>query len=156
MEGFSRAKKAFRVNICQKMYYSIASFFYQPKRLSQIRFHNKFMRVKQAVEPDLILWQNFGVSKKSRFFRTIIFILFTIMLLMVCFYGILLLEHFIQKTEVNFPSQINCNTDVTKVAASADAYNFIHNRPDQTGDFFCFCQNMYNQYDSSKLKEIKF
>ena len=88
VEGLKRAKRAFRAPWYKKLLYTVC-FCCKSKRMERIIFHNKFLRLKPAVEPDLILWQNFGVSKKSRCIRTIIFLLFTLLLLIVCFFGIL-------------------------------------------------------------------
>jgi hypothetical protein len=95
MEGYSRARKVFKVSCFKRFLYTVF-FCYKSASLTKIRFHEKFMRIRQAVEPDLILWQNFGISKKSRFIRTIFFVIFTFILLVFCFYGIVSLENFIQ------------------------------------------------------------
>jgi hypothetical protein len=132
-------------------------FCIKSQRVEKIKFHDKFMKVKLAVEPDLILWQNFGVSKKSRFFRSIVFIFFTSLVLSFCFYGILQLERFIQKTEIAFPSQINCVEDkVSLTEASADFYSFESSDKDQTGDFYCFCNVAYKDNGIAGLKMIVF
>jgi len=100
VEGFRRAEKAFSVPWYKKVIFKCI----KQTRLKEIRFHSKFLRVNSAVEPDLVLWQNFGVSKKNRFVRVFLFVIFTFILLGICFFGILKLEHFIQKTDQSIPS----------------------------------------------------
>lgn len=84
------------------------------------------MWCKRAVEPDLFLWQNIGISKMSRIIRTIIFCIFSILILIICFYAILQLENWIQSTEVNFPSFLSCAIDVSQADAITDYKNFVN------------------------------
>lgn len=48
--------------------------------------------MEQAVEPELLIWENFGVNIISRMFRALIYIIFVISMLLFCFYVISLLE----------------------------------------------------------------
>jgi len=100
MEGRRRALRAFKVNCCVRFWYNFCKCFtrcngFFQKKYGDVLFKNTFLKVRNAVEPDLLLWQNFGVSKKNRCCRSVIFFLFVIFVLIVCFYGILLLENLI-------------------------------------------------------------
>ena len=50
------------------------------------------MRSERAVEPDLVIWENFGVKKKSLVLRQIMFILIALLVLTGCFFALLTCE----------------------------------------------------------------
>ena len=56
-------------------------------------FNGKWLNVEQAVEPELLIWENFGVSTSSRFFRLLFYIIFVFAMLVVCIYIISYLEN---------------------------------------------------------------
>ena len=51
-----------------------------------------WLTVSPAVEPEILYWENFGVSKVSKAFRYIQYILFVFLILVLCFYILSLLE----------------------------------------------------------------
>jgi len=55
-------------------------------------FKGKWPKVSRGIEPELLLWENFGVSRSSRCFRVLFYIIFVIFMLLICFYVILILE----------------------------------------------------------------
>ena len=50
------------------------------------------LNVAPGVEPELLIWENFGVGKLSKAIRYILYIIFAILMLAVCFYIISYLE----------------------------------------------------------------
>lgn len=70
---------------------------------------------------------------------------------MVCFWGIFLLEQWIQETENAFPSYKTCSSQITLREAIADKQYFIDGSKEQKGDFYCFCQKLYTDKGSSGL-----
>jgi hypothetical protein len=55
-------------------------------------FKGRWLKVQNAVEPELLIWENFGVSKISRAFRILFYIIFVFCMLVLCFYIISFLE----------------------------------------------------------------
>ena len=60
-------------------------------------FKGRFLDIKKAVDPELMLWHNFGVSKKQRCLRTIIYIVFFVIVVGGLFYSILFLQYTIDE-----------------------------------------------------------
>ena len=50
------------------------------------------MIVERGLEPELLIWENFGVTSNSRRVRLILYFVFTIGMLIACFYMVLGLE----------------------------------------------------------------
>lgn len=110
MEGVERAKVALDVPLWKRMLYRVCCCCFSKKFREKI-FLNRFLLVRPAVEPELLLWPNFGVTSKARCFRILMFIFFVFVVLLVCFYSILLLENTVQKSEDSIPD-IECQSDV--------------------------------------------
>ena len=55
-------------------------------------FKGNWLKVSRGVEPELLLWENFGVTNSSKFVRLLIYIVFVFIMLIVCFIIILSLE----------------------------------------------------------------
>lgn len=91
MEGVERVKHAFRAGRLQRCWFSLFWCCTSEKRKSRF-FNRKWLVLEEAVEPELLLWENFGVSSSSRFFRVIFYFLFVILMLVVCTYIISYLE----------------------------------------------------------------
>jgi len=140
MEGVQRSKKALGISGFKKFLFRICCCCFSSK-YARIQFKNRFLNLKPAVDPELLLWQNFGVSKKQRCMRIIIFVIFVLGILSLCFYSILFLEYTIQDSEAKLPGY-DCSGDVLITQASTDYFNDLENR---NGDFVCFCENLYNK-----------
>ncbi len=57
-----------------------------------IKFRERTLHVKEAVEPDLIIWENYGITRKERASRACLFILFTLSILWICCFSVIRLE----------------------------------------------------------------
>jgi hypothetical protein len=73
------------------MILSIFSCF-QTEKQKKKHFRGNWLKVTRGVEPELLLWENFGVTSSSKVVRLLVYIVFVIFMLIVCFYIILLLE----------------------------------------------------------------
>jgi hypothetical protein len=96
------------------------------------------LEVERCLEPEFLLWENFGVSNNSRRIRYFIYFIFVVFMLVVCFYIILLLEKAGDAASNEVPD-VQCPTEVDINAANIDYYADISVR---TGDFHCFCKNL--------------
>lgn len=77
-------------------------------------FHNKWLYVDKAIEPSLIMWENFGYNKKNRCLRIICTTLIAAALLTITVIVILIIRS--QESGLtNFTPSINCSKlpDVT-------------------------------------------
>lgn len=108
--------------------------------------------MKPAVEPELLIWENFGVSKLSRAFRILFYIIFVFCMLVFCFYIVSLLEA-ASNTAQDELSGVQCPANVDSNAANLDYYAKPKKR---TGDFHCFCKNMLSQDGLRELTNYKF
>ena len=91
MEGVERALYAFKSNKCTRMWFSLFTCCMSKKQKSKL-FKGKWIKVQPAVEPELLLWENFGVSQWGRFVRVMLYVIFVLVMLIVCFYIISYLE----------------------------------------------------------------
>jgi len=89
MEGVQRAKEAFIHTWIKKKLSEIFCTCCFKKDFYNIKFRNKWLSTYASVEPELLLWQNYGVSKKQLCFRTIFFTICMLGLLSVSFYSVL-------------------------------------------------------------------
>lgn len=99
------------------------------------------MHVEDAVEPEIILWENYGVKSTSRFLRIIFYFVFVFMMLLICFYVVYELEQLSNRTSRSMSDQ-NCRTNVDPQSANLDYYEDTSKR---TGDFECFCKQTYQR-----------
>lgn len=96
MEGQARAVDAFKrtfwdkcLNVCScGRNAKVGSRFERDKR-----FKGQWLTVKRAVDPELVIWENYGINLLSRIIRTCIFWLFFIGILSFCFWSVVNLEN---------------------------------------------------------------
>ena len=98
MEGVERALHAFKTSKFTRTWISIFTCCMSKKQKQKL-FKNTWLKVQPAVEPELLLWENFGVSRGSRIIRTGAYVLFVLVMLTVCFYIISFLENESNKAE---------------------------------------------------------
>lgn len=79
------------------------------------------MVVERGLEPELLLWENFGVSQNSRRIRYLVYFVFVVFMLIVCFYIIFSLEKAGDKASNEVPD-IQCPSEVDANAANIDYY----------------------------------
>jgi hypothetical protein len=65
--------------------------------------------MKRAVDPELILWENFAISKKEKCARKIVFVFGMIVLLLCCFYTVFSFEKLMYNMEKQLPD-FTCST----------------------------------------------
>lgn len=106
----------------------------------------------RGVEPELLLWENFGVTSSSKFLRLLVYIVFVFFMLIVCFYIILLLETAMNNASDQVPD-IQCPMDIDSAAANIDYLAEVSSR---AGDFHCFCKNLFNSEGLSGIKSFMF
>jgi cell division protein FtsL len=58
------------------------------------RFYGKWLKVKKAIAPELIMWANLGIGKLGRFFRILIISFITLILICATFYVIILAKNY--------------------------------------------------------------
>ena len=138
MEGVERAHFAYNNWNITRIFFSLFSCCMSQKQKSKL-FKGKWLNVERAVEPELLIWENFGVTKGSRFLRVIFYIVFVLFMLLVCFYIIQLLENASNAASNEVPD-IQCPEFVDAAAANLDFYAPFEKR---TGDFHCFCKNLF-------------
>jgi len=91
MEGVERTKYGFASKKTTRIFFYIFPCCISNKSKSKL-FKGKWLKIEKSVEPELLIWENFGVTGISRFFRLMLYIVFVILMLVLCFYIISLLE----------------------------------------------------------------
>jgi len=111
------------------------------KTAYDVKFQGKWLRLKKTVDPELILWQNFAITKKSKCARKILFGFAMLLLLAACFYSVFLFERAIYDEEQQLPD-FTCTTkvfsQVSRLEALAD-YKLAADK--RNGDWHCYCSN---------------
>jgi hypothetical protein len=92
MEAVERALVSFKYSKIKKCLFSCSKKFITRDDSSKV-FMGKLLNIHKGIEPELLIWENFGISKFSRLLRTIIYIIFVLSMLTFCFYIIFLLEN---------------------------------------------------------------
>ena len=100
----------------------------------------------------MLIWENFGVSRRSRFFRAIFYFLFVLVMLAVCIYMITILENASNEAE-NELSGVQCADNIDAKAANLDYYA---DQTKRTGDFHCFCKNLLALEGVKKMEQFLF
>lgn len=98
--------------------------------------HDHCLTVLPTVDPELILWQNYGLSKEQKVMRGLVYLGYVLFLLLSCFYGVLYLENWIAEKETHVLG-IDCpkSKNFTAEMAWAD-----YNDPNANGPYHCFCK----------------
>ena len=98
MEGSQRALTEFKFYLLTKCFYTVCKCC-TPKSIKKKLFRGKWLRVRPAVDPELLLWENFGLTSMRRCLRTTLYLIYMIILLLCSFYMIMNLEHFCSEKE---------------------------------------------------------
>lgn len=141
MEGVLRAKRAFGYSSITKGFFRI---FYccVPEKMQKRKLRGKFLRVEEAVEPDLLIWQNFGVTRAQSCLRVLLYIVYVVIMLGGCFLGVVFLENTLNEADKEIPSIACPQVAVTKELAHADWKNFVGTDLKANGNYHCYCKNV--------------
>jgi hypothetical protein len=74
MEGFARVSQAYHVSKTEKFFSKYCNNS-EKIELQKKSFKGKVLKVERAIDPSLILWQNYGYSTRNRCFRKILSVL---------------------------------------------------------------------------------
>ena len=101
-------------------------------------FHDRWLKVDEAVEPALINWENLGLSRNARCFRISILTLISLVLLFATTLGILYAK--VKENELA-KDKVVCNPDVelTQEEALAD---FLLPEDQQQNSMYCYCRSI--------------
>lgn len=150
MEGEQRAFKSFDFSRVTRLLADLFSLCFEvPQRRK--KFKGRWLKVTHAVEPDLIIWQNFGVTRLSRCFRLLAFIFYVLFMLCCCFLSIVFLENFLRRSDRMVPD-MECEPYVDMSQALADWSNVGNLAATPNGDYHCYCKQVM---DSSGISGVK-
>lgn len=138
MEGVERSIYAYKEWRVTKIFFSIFDCL-QTERQKFRLFRGHWLKVTRGVEPELLLWENFGVTGSSKLIRLFIYIIFVLIMLTICFYIILLLERASNNASDQVPD-IQCPSEIDSAAANID---FLSDVTSRAGDFHCFCKRLF-------------
>lgn len=151
MEGVERTLRAFSSSSFITNVLQVFQCCINEKQRAKV-FKRKVLRVTKGTEPELLLWENYGISSFSRFMRVIMYIVYVIFMLIFCFYIISMLEQASNEASNQVPD-IQCPETVDASAANLDYYaNFTV----RTGDFHCFCKNLYGSKGLEGIQTFQF
>lgn len=122
----------------------------------EVKFKEQWLKVDTAVDPELLHWKNFGVSRKSKFFRQLIFLLSLISLFAICFYTVFYFENLIYDAEKRLPP-FDCTTSIYQNVNENEALaDYKLSWDKRNGNWMCYCQNKQEQLSQSDFKNITF
>ena len=110
------------------------------------------LSVKGSVEPELLIWENFGINAHSRWLRTVGYILLVLILILACFSLVLYMQTYNQINLSQVPN-VRCPTQVDDSVANIDYYALSTSR---SGAFHCYCRNLLVRDGIKALKSFKF
>jgi hypothetical protein len=91
MEGVQRAIRGFKSTRLQRGWFTLFYCCTNSRQKSKL-FKNRWLKVEQAVEPELLIWENFGVGRINRVIRILFYLIFVLFMLVLCFYVVSYLE----------------------------------------------------------------
>jgi hypothetical protein len=160
MEGFQRGIAAFGISRIKKILMDISEkvccYCCFKKSAYDIKFQGRWLRLKKTVDPELILWENFAISRKSKCLRKIVFGFVMLLLLAACFYSVFCFEKLIYDWERQLPD-FTCSTKVFSNVSQAEAladYKLAWDK--RNGDWHCYCSNAYQSKTSAQFDAITF
>ena len=119
------------------------------------KLRGKLLRVEDAVEPDHLIWQNFGVSRAQSCMRLLLYIFYVVFMLAVCFFGVVIIENIMKEKDKEIPA-IACPAEaITKEQAHADWKNFVADDLKANGNYHCFCKKVFETKGLSALLKVK-
>ena len=100
------------------------------------RFRQIFLDVKDAQEPDVIIWENQHISSANRTIRTAIVMLITVILVGLSFGGIVYSKYYQDMAAKEYDVSMCGSTEVVLTEAYQD---YLKKKEIQSGKFGCYC-----------------
>ena len=123
MEGVQRALTTFSYWRITKWFYFVFYKIGCKKCISRHRnarlFKGQWLDVSKPVEPEMLIWENFGVNNFSRFVRVILYIIFIIIILILLLVGVSGLAVWQNDIGAQIPNLV-CPNEVDPYAANLD------------------------------------
>ncbi|CDW73927.1 UNKNOWN [Stylonychia lemnae] len=150
MEGRQRALQAYEDGYLTRLFGKYLCCKYWDYK--QKKFLDKWIKVKPAKSPDIILWQNLKVGNCQRFGRIMIITFVTLILMIITFLILIIAKKFENQAEEYSP-QIDCpDTEVSQQDAYLDQQKDAVNR---IGLMHCYCLNQFYKINIG-VKDIQF
>jgi hypothetical protein len=150
MEGKNRAIKAYDIHCCQRICVSFCcclSQFFKKKQL----IRKGFLTVESPVDPQIIVWENLGISCWSRCAHRMITSMLVLMVLLVGFGG----QVYLSNLEKDY------NDIVRSDCKSESFYNidqawldYKAPQKQRMGIMNCYCKQMHDVYGTASLKML--
>eukprot|EP00347_Sterkiella_histriomuscorum_P019500 403341392 len=138
MEGKHRVLNAFKdgsITRFFKTYFCCKCIHYNKKK-----FLGKWIKVKEAKAPDIILWENLKTGKCSRFWRILLIAIVTVIIIVAAFFIIIEAKNFENKAQ-DFSPQIECPD---QVVSKQEAYDDqLKSKENRIGLMHCYCQDQF-------------
>lgn len=123
------------------------------EELEKKRFRGSWLRIVKAVDPELITWPNWSLSKTSRSCRIVAYVLFQIAILIISYVIVLQLENLDLDLGKTVPSA-PCPKKVTEAEAFKDLS--IKDSVKRSGQYHCFCKSMFEKETYGYIRDYKF
>lgn len=125
---------------------------FRAKKFEAKQFRGTFLNIKEAPEPDVIIWENQHIGDFSRMLRTGLVTFITVILLIASFGGIIISKYYQDQAAKEYDVSI-CGKEVITIT---EAYqDYLKPAAVRSGRFGCYC---FNQLLLVQLgaKSIKF
>lgn len=113
-------------------------------------FKEKVLEVEGAVEPEIILWENFGF--KYLFLRRVVYI-FELFIFLVLLFSLLYGINHLKSFQEGIQPDLQCPRSVTMDDAFKD---FQTKQEERTGDYHCYCKNLLETAVTTGLVSARF
>ena len=150
MEGKERSIKAYDINACTRFsvsYCCCLSQFFKKKQL----IRKGFLTVRDAVDPQIITWENLGIGFWSKCFHRMATTFLIFACLIVGFGGQVYLSNL--EKEYNDLVRSDCKSE-TQYNIDQAWLDYKSPQKVRMGILNCYCRQMHNQYGNSALKMI--
>lgn len=151
MEAVERAIYAFSSWKVMRVFYACGCI--SSNRKSKL-FRRRWLKVGIPVEPELLIWENFGVTASSRVMRIIAYIIFIFLMLIVCLVLVSWLNLESGKIADLIPNNIPCPSTVDPYVANLD-YTEATNSKEKV-KFHCFCKNLLDKEGYEQMSKFTF
>jgi len=140
MEAVERAQHAFQSWKISQFLYNCFGCISQSWRAKL--FRGRWLKVDRPVEPELLIWENFGVTTGSRFMRIVSYLIFIIVVLVGCLFMVSWLNMKSNEVAEKIPNVL-CPESVDPYAANLDYTEGTETNEKEK--FHCFCKNLLSK-----------